>query len=257
MSRVFIGVGSNQGERLECISRALQALNAVPGIRVVQMATILETEPVGLPAPRRFTGIYYVYAMTCEDGSVYIGQTDDLLRRWQDHLNGRVEWTARRRPITIAHFEVLSTRREAVEREKSLKTGYGRAWLHQLIDSGRARQAGGPPQGPYLNTAAELQTTLTPRELLTTLQGIERRLGRTPSPQRWTPRPIDLDILLYDDQIVAEPDLVIPHPRMHERRFVLEPLGQLAPDFAHPILGRTIAALLEDMSVPSTVPLPV
>jgi len=109
---------------------------------------------------------------------------------------------------------------------------------------------GGPPQGPYLNTVVELKTTFAPKALLAALKDIERRLGRTPSPQRWAPRPIDLDILLYDDRVIQEPGLCIPHPRMHERAFVLEPLTQLAPDVLHPVLRQPIAALLARIAAP-------
>lgn len=156
MSHVFIGVGSNEGDRLELISRAAQALDAVSGVRVIQMAPIIETEPIG-----------------------------------------------------------------------------------------------GPPQGPYLNTVVEVETTLFPRDLLKALQAIERQLGRTPSAQRWAPRPMDLDILLYDDLTIEEPDLHIPHPRLHERLFVLEPLSQLAPAVIHPALRQSIAALREAVTAPS------
>ena len=152
MSRVFIGIGSNEGERFDSISTAIGLLGAVPGVRVAQMAMIIETEPVG-----------------------------------------------------------------------------------------------GPPQDPYLNTVVELETSRPPRELLDALQRIERRLGRVPSPQRWSPRPIDLDLLLYDEQVIEEPGLSVPHPRMHERRFVLEPLAQLAPEAVHPLLRRTVASLCANL----------
>src|SRR3972149_548646 len=95
-----------------------------------------------LPAPR--PGLFFVYAIECEGGSYYIGQTDDLQKRWQDHVNGRAaEWTKRHKPLKIAHFEEFSSREEAVKRESDLKTGFGRKWLKELIASGRARQAGG------------------------------------------------------------------------------------------------------------------
>ena len=149
MSRVFIGVGSNEGDRLEHISQAVRALGTVQGVRVVQMATIIETKPVG-----------------------------------------------------------------------------------------------GPPQGPYLNTVIELETRLEPLVLLDVLQMIERWLGRVPSPERWGPRPMDLDLLLYDDRLMDHPRLVLPHPRLHERAFVLEPLAQLAPELIHPVLRQSMAALL-------------
>ena len=93
---------------------------------------------------------------------------------------------------------------------------------------------GGPPeQQPFLNAATEVESVLTPRVLLERLREIEQKLGRARS-ERWGPRPIDLDILLCGDQRVDEPDLVIPHPRMHFRRFVLEPLVEIAPEARHP-----------------------
>ena len=153
MSRAFIGIGSNEGDRLQHISRAVQRLRDLPGIELEQMATIYDTEPVG------------------------------------------------------------------------------------------------PPQPDYLNTVVSIATTLEPRPLLDRLKAIERDLGRTPSAARWGPRVIDLDLLLYDDRIVHEPDLVIPHPRMHERRFVLQPLAQLAPNLVHPVLNKTIQDLLDSLHV--------
>ena len=151
MSRVFIGVGSNQGDRLEHISKAARALGALERVKLSRMATIIETAPIG------------------------------------------------------------------------------------------------PPQGPYLNTVIEIDTSLAPRELLAALKGIERQFGRTPEGERWASRPIDLDVLLYDDRVIDEPDLRIPHERMHERRFVLEPLAQLAPEAVHPVLKHSIARLLAQL----------
>jgi 2-amino-4-hydroxy-6-hydroxymethyldihydropteridine diphosphokinase len=103
---------------------------------------------------------------------------------------------------------------------------------------------GGPPgQGKYLNAAALVETDLEPASLLAELKSIEHRLGRRDGP-RWGERPIDLDILLYDDLVLDTPDLVIPHPRLAERRFVLEPLVQIAPDARDPRSGLSISALL-------------
>ena len=87
----------------------------------------------------------------------------------------------------------------------------------------------GPPQPLYLNAVIEVVTTLAPRELLEAARGVEDSLGRVRA-ERWGPRTIDVDILEYDEQIVDEPDLEIPHPRMHERGFVLVPLGELDAD---------------------------
>ena len=154
MSRVFIGVGSNQGDRLSLVSQAVKLLGGTDGVRLLRMATILETEPIG-----------------------------------------------------------------------------------------------GPPQEPFLNTVVELDTTRTPQELLALLKDIERTLGRLPSAVRWVARPIDLDLLLYGDRIIHEPNLTVPHPRLHERGFVLEPLAQLVPELVHPVLKEPIATLRERVAV--------
>lgn len=107
---------------------------------------------------------------------------------------------------------------------------------------------GGPPGQPaYLNAAAVVETTLSPRELLDRLLEIERQLGRQRR-ERWGPRTIDLDLLLYDDRVIDEPGLTVPHPRMHERRFVLEPLVEIAPDMIHPVLRATVRELFDRLA---------
>jgi 2-amino-4-hydroxy-6-hydroxymethyldihydropteridine diphosphokinase len=98
-----------------------------------------------------------------------------------------------------------------------------------------------PPAPPpdYLNAACRVATELAPYELLRYLQDIERRLGRTPGP-RWSSRPIDLDIVLYDGLVLEDPDLVIPHPRLLERNFVLQPLLDLDARLVHPKSGEKL-----------------
>ena len=108
----------------------------------------------------------------------------------------------------------------------------------------------GPPgQGPYLNAAAEICTELSPRDLLEGLLRIEREAGRDRSSDavRWGPRPLDLDLLLYDDSMLNDPGLTLPHPRMHERAFVLQPLAEIAPNTRHPVVNQTISELLRNV----------
>lgn len=152
MPRVFIGVGSNEGDRFKQISTALSAIAATPGIRLLQVAPIIETEPVG-----------------------------------------------------------------------------------------------GPAQENYLNTAIEIETAIAPVDLLKALKAIEKKQGRNLNAQRWSARTIDLDILFYGDQVLETPDLVIPHPLMPKRLFVLEPLNELAGDFLHPALKQTVRSLLAQL----------
>ncbi len=106
---------------------------------------------------------------------------------------------------------------------------------------------GGPPgQGPFLNAAARLETDLEPGRLLDELKAIEQKLGRRDGP-RWGPREIDLDILLFGDRVIQTDRLTVPHPRMRERRFVLVPLAEIAPDAVDPRTGRTVRQLLADL----------
>jgi 2-amino-4-hydroxy-6-hydroxymethyldihydropteridine diphosphokinase len=142
VTRAFVGLGANLGDREGTIRRALELLAAREGIEIVAVSALRETEPVG-----------------------YVDQPS------------------------------------------------------------------------FLNGAAEVETTLRPRQLLDALLDVERGLGRERG-ERWGPRTIDLDLLLYGDERIAEPGLTVPHPRLHERRFALEPLVELDPDLDVPGRGR-------------------
>lgn len=93
---------------------------------------------------------------------------------------------------------------------------------------------GGPPQRSFINIALGISTELTPQELLATCKDIEHRLGRGESDIRWGPRVVDLDILLFDQEKVSEPDLEIPHPRLTVRKFALVPLLEIEPELTDP-----------------------
>ena len=134
MTRAYVALGANLGDRERTLRAAVDALAAEDGIEVVAVSTLRETEPVGVGEQPRF-----------------------------------------------------------------------------------------------LNGAAELETTLTSRELLARLLAVEQRFGRIRVPGEQGPRTLDLDLLLFGDEVIDEPGLTVPHPRLHERRFVLEPLAELAP----------------------------
>jgi len=104
---------------------------------------------------------------------------------------------------------------------------------------------GNTDQPQFLNAAVEIQTTLDPYKLLTVLHETENALGRERDVE-WGPRTIDLDILLYDDQIMSDDKLQIPHPLLHERLFVLKPLSEIAPNAMHPALEKTILDIYEE-----------
>jgi 2-amino-4-hydroxy-6-hydroxymethyldihydropteridine diphosphokinase len=143
VARAYVGLGANLGDRAATLARALDLLRAEPGVEVVAVSRLRETDPVGVEDQPRF-----------------------------------------------------------------------------------------------LNGVALLRTTLAPRALLDVLLAVERRLGRVRDGARWGPRTLDLDLLLYDARVVDEPGLRVPHPRLHERRFALEPLAELAPSLEIPGQGR-------------------
>jgi GTP cyclohydrolase-4 len=106
---------------------------------------------------------------------------------------------------------------------------------------------GNPEQPRFLNLVCQVTTGLEPMALLTLVKAIESKLGRSPHTSN-LPRPIDIDILFYGDQVIDTPKLVIPHPRLTERAFVLIPLAEIAPNLVHPVNGKTVKELMKSVT---------
>lgn len=116
---------------------------------------------------------------------------------------------------------------------------------------------GGPADQPaFVNAVAQIETALSAPRLLAVCQKIEETLGRKRTDAsgqtiRWGPRTIDLDLLIFGDEVHSTTTLTIPHPLMHERRFVMEPFVEIAPDFVHPMLNRTARQILDSLGQPA------
>jgi len=160
---------------------------------------------------------------------------------------------ARYRPLVRAYVGLganLGDREDTIRRAVALVDGLAGVAVVG-VSSLRETEPWGPVEQPrYLNGAVAVETDLPARELLDALLDVERRLGRArDDEERWGPRTIDLDLLLYGDLVLDEPGLDVPHPRLHERRFALEPLAELAPDALVPGRG-TAAELLRGLDTP-------
>ncbi len=110
----------------------------------------------------------------------------------------------------------------------------------------RTQPVGPVEQPPFINAVFALECNVSPRELLALLLEIEQNMGRVRK-ERWGPRVIDLDLLFFGEEIIEEPGLEVPHPRLHERRFVLAPLAEIAPDFVHPVIKKSVSELLASL----------
>ncbi len=139
-----IELNRRMNETLEAMARAIFKSWFVDFLPVRAKMAAKENDP-SLRLPKAEPGQWFVYAIECEDGSQYIGQTEDLRQRWQEHLAGRAaQWTKQHRPVAVVHWEMLLSREEAVGREKWLKTGFGRKWLKKEIAASARTQTGDP-----------------------------------------------------------------------------------------------------------------
>jgi 2-amino-4-hydroxy-6-hydroxymethyldihydropteridine diphosphokinase len=149
---------------------------------------------------------------------------------------------------TTAHIALgsnLGDRREFLDQAVMMLRVQPGVQVARVSSYHETEPVGGPPgQGRYLNAVLEIQTDKSPEELLDVLLSVERKLGRIRE-ERFGPRTIDLDLLLFDRVVLDSPDLVIPHPRMHERPFVLGPLAEIAPLATHPVSGLTAEQMLQ------------
>ncbi len=137
--------------------------------------------------------------------------------------------------------EAFASARACLEAESGLR----------LLDCSRLYRSaavGVPGQPDYLNAVLALQVEIGAPELLRRLQAIEDAHGRVRGPERWGARTLDLDLLAYDDTCMQSEALILPHPRLHERMFVLQPLCDIRPHWHHPVLGRTAVELMRDLT---------
>jgi 2-amino-4-hydroxy-6-hydroxymethyldihydropteridine diphosphokinase len=139
----------------------------------------------------------------------------------------------------------LGPREATILRAVDLLAAEPEVELLELSSLVETEPVGVTDQPEFVNGAVSLETALPPRELLAALLRIERELGRVRSGEQWGPRTIDLDLLLYGDEVVDEPGLTVPHPRLHERRFALEPLAEIEPDLEIPGRGKVSNVLSE------------
>lgn len=155
--------------------------------------------------------------------------------------------------MTIRHSAFISVGSNLGDKLEQCRRGLGAlAAGGDIRITGKSRMYRTEPvdvtdQDWFVNCVIRIETGLGPFELLARLQSVQHQAGRPAESVRFGPRVLDLDILLYDGLVMDDPRLILPHPRMHRRRFVLKPLCDIDPDALHPVLGQTAATLLADL----------
>ncbi len=145
-------------------------------------------------------------------------------------------------PIFLSLGSNLGDRRKNIERALDILESQ-KAHVVKRSSFYETEPVGVTDQPWFLNMCVEVATTIAPRDLLKVCLAIEDDLGRKRH-EKWGPRIIDIDILFFGSLIIKEYDVIIPHQYLHERRFVLQPLSEIAPEFVHPVLGKTMVELL-------------
>ncbi len=158
--------------------------------------------------------------------------------RTTDRVHGEIGATEGWVRVLVGFGSNVGDRSANLEQAIELTGKHPEVKWRKLSSWRETEPVGGPPQGRYLNGAGELVTRLGPEVLLALFLRVEDQLGRERA-ERWGPRTIDLDILTYGGRVLDGPDLTIPHPRLCERGFVLEPVVEVAPEAIHPVTGKT------------------
>ncbi|MFH0964354.1 MAG: 2-amino-4-hydroxy-6-hydroxymethyldihydropteridine diphosphokinase [Planctomycetota bacterium] len=140
----------------------------------------------------------------------------------------------------------LADRKANLERAVALLKAHPAIRVLRVSSFHETKPWGVTDQPDFLNAAVEIETTLDPHELLDALQATEKNMGRRPA-ERWGPRLIDLDILLFGDAVIESDRLTVPHPRLDARAFALAPLAEIAPQVRHPGTGATVRSMLEKL----------
>ncbi len=141
----------------------------------------------------------------------------------------------------------LGNRRKNVEKSFDLLKAEKEIRIKKRSSLYETKPVGGPKQRDFINAVVLIETTLAVKPLLKVLKSIESKLGRKKDAKIWGPRVIDLDILVYEQVVLKSKLLTVPHPMMHERFFVLAPFAEIAPEFKHPILKKTVGELLAEL----------